>query len=83
MFIEFHVEEPSAEDFLKAIVPRILTDPSLGGRIRRYPGKPNMLKKLPQRLAASKLRMRYDPHLIVVLIDEDRQDCLSLKLTFP
>jgi Domain of unknown function (DUF4276) len=47
---------------------------------RNFSGKQNLLKKLPDRLKGYKTRLKYEHDLkIVVLIDEDREDCTKLK----
>lgn len=76
MFVEFFLEEPSAEAFLQRFMPRLLpkgTDVAF----RVFSGKQDLLKKLPQRLKG--LSWIPKDHRIVVLVDEDRQDCLALK----
>ena len=76
MFVEFFLEEPSAEAFLQRFVVKLLP---AGTEVafRVFSGKPDLLKKLPERLKA----MSWIPadHRIVVLVDEDRQDCAALK----
>ncbi|MFH0910977.1 MAG: DUF4276 family protein [Planctomycetota bacterium] len=77
MHIEFLLEEPSAEAALKNLLPRILPA-GWTWRFHVYHGKMDLLHKLPQRLAG------YAYHLsrhwrIVVLVDEDREDCHALK----
>jgi len=77
MFIDFLVEEESAESALKHLIPAILGD-DVAYRIIRIQGKPELLKKLPSRLQAYSKWLPGD-HRIVVLVDEDRQDCHALK----
>jgi hypothetical protein len=76
MFVEFFLEEPSAEAFLQRCVGKLLPK-GTGVAFRVFSGKPDLLKKLPARLKG----MSWIPpdHRIVVLVDEDRQDCLTLK----
>ena len=77
MRIEFLVEEPSAEAALRNLVPKIL-----GGEvdfaIHVHEGKADLLQKLPGRLRGYAQWLPED-YKIVVLIDEDRQDCKKLK----
>lgn len=76
MHVEFLVEEPSVEVMLDAVLPKCL-DPGVTYAIHPFRGKMDLLKKLPARLKGyGALR---DELKIVVLVDEDRQDCLSLK----
>jgi len=77
MHIEFLVEEPSAEAALQNLVPKILGDQG-DFTIHVHEGKPDLLKKLPGRLAGY-ARWLPNDYRIVVLIDEDRQDCKKLK----
>ena len=77
MHVEFLVEEPSAEAALAELLPRVM-----GGRaswrIHVYQGKSSLLAKLPGRLKGY-AHWLPDDWYIVVLIDEDRQDCHELK----
>ncbi len=77
MHIDFHLEEPSAEEALRNIVPRIITTDHTY-RFLIYNGKYDLLKKLPNRLKTYSKWLSGD-YKLVVLIDEDRQDCLELK----
>jgi hypothetical protein len=77
MHIEFFVEEPSAEAALQEIIPR-LVNPEISFRVHPFEGKPDLLKKLPDRLKAYRGWLPED-YRIVVLVDEDRQDCRRLK----
>jgi hypothetical protein len=79
MHIEVLVEEPSAEEALKNLLPKILeAEPSIN--FVRFQGKRDMLRHLPQRLKgyAHWLQPEMD-YRIVVLIDRDVEDCRSLK----
>jgi hypothetical protein len=75
--LEFLVEEPSAEAALRNLVPRILPA-GIRFEVRVFNGKPDLLGKLPMRLRAYKAAMRENER-IVILVDEDRQDCRALK----
>ncbi|NEP00260.1 MAG: DUF4276 family protein [Symploca sp. SIO2E9] len=77
MHIEFLVEELSAEVALVNLVPKILPQ-EVTFKIHSFQGKKNLLKKLPKRLQGYKQWLPLDWR-IVILIDEDRQDCLELK----
>lgn len=75
--LEILVEEASAEAMLRALLPKILPAETTFD-IHSYHGKRDLLSKLEQRLRG------YRPWLppdwrIVVLVDEDRQDCSRLK----
>ena len=77
MHIEFLLEERSAETVLKILLPKILpVDVSFECRV--FGGKHALLTKLPDRLKSYRRWMPEDWR-IVVLIDEDRKDCLQLK----
>jgi len=77
MHIEFLVEEPSAEEALKVLVPAI-TAGCCSFAIRTYQGKQQLLSRLANRLRGYRAWITED-YRIVVLIDEDRQDCSTLK----
>ena len=77
LHLEFYVEELSQESALTQLLPKILPS-NITFNIHHYEGKPDFLKKVPNRLKG------YQPSLhpdwkIVLLIDEDREDCLNLK----
>ena len=77
MHIEFLVEEASAQVVLENILPKILGE-GVSFDIHAYQGKPNLLSKLPSRLKGYKQWLPEDWR-IVVIIDEDREDCKVLK----
>lgn len=77
MHLELLVEEPSAAAALQNLVPRIVGD-TVSYRIINFQGKPDLLAHLPQRLQGYAPWLPAD-YRIVVLIDEDREDCLVLK----
>ena len=77
MHIEFLVEEQSMEVALNTLVPRIVGEvPSFNVRV--FQGKQDLLKELPNRLRGYRQWLPHDWR-IVVLIDEDREDCHVLK----
>ncbi len=77
MHLEFLVEEPSAEAALLLLVPRIV-GPSVTFNVHPYQGKPDLLSKLPGVLRGYRAWLPPD-HAIVVLLDNDRDDCRALK----
>lgn len=77
MHIEFLLEERSAEEALKCILPKILSD-NVSHGLHVFGGKDNLLKQLPKRLKGYR-RWIPDDWRIIVLIDEDRKDCLQMK----
>jgi len=76
MHIEFLVEEPSAEAALRNLAPKIV--PAVDVQFRVFQGKQDLLSKLPGILRGYQRWIPADWR-IVVLVDEDRQDCLELK----
>jgi hypothetical protein len=77
MHIEFLLEEPSAEAFLADFMPKIVPAETSCSFIR-FQGKTDLLANLENRLKG--YRDWLPKHWrIVVLIDEDRQDCVKLK----
>ena len=77
MHIEFLVEEYSAEIFLKNLLPLMLPKET-SFSIHPFSGKRDLLSQLPKRLRGYRKWLPEDWR-IVVLIDEDREDCLKLK----
>jgi hypothetical protein len=71
------VEEPSLESALTQLMPKILPS-NLTFNIHRYGGKPDFLAKVPNRLKGYQAWLPPDGK-IVVLLDEDGEDCLKLK----
>ena len=76
MQIEFFLEEPSAEVVLKSILPKILSA-NVNLIYRVFEGKDDLLKELPMRLKGC--YWERNEKRIIVLIDEDREDCRKLK----
>lgn len=77
MHLEFLVEEASLESALTQIVPKILPS-TVTYKIHAFRGKTDLLAKLPNRLKGYQAWLPPD-WKIVILIDEDREDCLKLK----
>ena len=77
MHIEFFLEEESAAEALKLIVPKILSN-DVGSDFHFFQGKQDLLGKLPTLLKGYKPWITNDWR-IMVLIDEDREDCRELK----
>lgn len=65
------------EAFLQGMLAKIL-DPSITWNLVVFQGKHDLLKNLEARLKAYQ-KWVPDEYRIVVLIDEDREDCLQLK----
>jgi hypothetical protein len=77
MHLEILVEEPSAEAALQNLAPKIVGR-AASFRIISFQGKQNLLHQLPIRLRGYARWLPPD-YRIVVLVDEDREDCLVLK----
>jgi hypothetical protein len=77
MHLVFLVEEPSAEVFLAGLLPRILPE-GMTHEINRFQGKSDLLANLESRLRGYSAWIPSDWR-IVVLVDEDREDCGLLK----
>ena len=77
MHIEFLVEEPSAEAAVRNLVPKILGS-GVEFCVIRFQGKQDLLSRLPGLLKGYRRWIPADWR-IVVLVDEDRQDCRELK----
>ena len=79
MHIEFLLEESSAGIVLNEIVPKII-ERDFTFELRDFGGKYNLLQKLPDRLKGYNNLLKAQKDLrVVILIDEDRQDCHTLK----
>ncbi len=79
MHIEFLLEEASAQIVLTEIVPKILGN-EITFKVHDFRGKTNLLKKLPDRMKGYYNLLKFQKDWrIVVLIDEDRQNCQELK----
>ncbi len=76
MHIEFLLEEPSSEAALLNLIPKIL--PTASFALHPHSGKHDLLAKLPHRLAAYRRFIPTDWH-IVVLVDNDQDNCRRLK----
>ena len=76
MHIEFFLEEPSAEEALKAILPKIFSN-DVTFDFLVFEGKDDLVNNLAARLKG----YQWIPcdWRIMVLIDEDREDCHELK----
>jgi hypothetical protein len=74
--VEILVEEPSAEAFLRVLLPKVLRNTTF--RLHVHQGKTDLLKKLPPKLRAYS---RWIPKSwrILVLVDRDNEDCVKLK----
>lgn len=77
MQIEFLVEERSAEAALRNLLPKMLRAGHVFN-VRVFDGKTDLLSKLPSRLRGYRGWLPRDS-CIVVLVDEDREDCRELK----
>ena len=77
MHIEFLVEDISTEAALTNLLPRLLP-PGDTFTIHPHQGKKDLLRRLPGILKGYRQWLPPD-YRIVVLIDEDREDCMQLK----
>ncbi|WP_333354940.1 DUF4276 family protein [Microcoleus sp. N3A4] len=77
LHLEFLVEEASLESALTQLLPKILP-PTVSSKIHAFRGKRDLLANLPNRLKGYQAWLPPD-WKIVILIDEDREDCLNLK----
>ena len=77
--LEILVEEPSAEEALRHLLPKIAGGKAFA-KVRNLRNKQNLLRKLPSRLAAYRVRINNGEQLrIIVLVDQDNDDCKELK----
>jgi len=80
MEIEILVEEQSAEEALRHLLPRLLKNRARA-KVINLGSKYKLLKVLPKRLAAYAQRIADGESLrVVVLVDRDDDDCERLKV---
>ena len=77
MHIELLLEEPSAEAFFAGFLTKIVADGTTW-RLIPFQGKADLLSNMEKRLKGYASWIP-DDWRIVVLVDEDRQDCRKLK----
>jgi hypothetical protein len=77
LHFEFLVEEASLESALTQLLPKILPS-TVTFKIHAFRGKDDLICKLPNRLKGYQAWLPPD-WKIVILIDEDRENCLKLK----
>ncbi len=70
------VEEPSAEAFFRALIPRFWGDISF--QVYPFQGKNDLLKNLPLRLRGYSKWLPSNCRILVV-VDRDQDDCVALK----
>jgi hypothetical protein len=76
--LEVLVEEPSAEEALRQLIPKMLGDEA-SFEIRVFQGKHDLLAKLPNRLRGYAAWITNADTRVAVLVDEDRSDCMTIK----
>jgi hypothetical protein len=76
--VEIFVEEPSMEQALRVLVPKIRPDLDARFQVHAFEGVDDMLDKLPNRLRGYAGWIPKDWRIVVVR-DEDRKDCVKLK----
>jgi hypothetical protein len=78
MHLEVLVEEPSAEAALDDLLRRIAPECSV--KIHAHAGKHDLLGQLPAKIRAYSHILKVQPDWrVILLVDEDRQDCRKLK----
>lgn len=75
--VEVLVEELSALRALDLLLPRVI--PGTQFKIRSFQGKHDLINKLPQRLRGYAAWPGVAVSRIVVLVDQDRDDCVTLR----
>jgi len=77
LHLEFLVEEPSIASALTHLLPKILSS-NVEFKVHAFQGKQDLIKKLPDRLKGYRQWLP-ENWKIIILIDEDREDCQELK----
>jgi hypothetical protein len=75
VYVEFLVEEPSMEEFLRGLLPQLLNP--IPFEIRTFQCKNDLLQRLPNRLRG--YTWYPEDYRIVVVVDRDQDDCEELK----
>jgi hypothetical protein len=75
--LEVLVEEPSMGAALEVLLPQIA--PGVSFEVRRFNGKLDLLRKLPNRLRGYASRVTATGTAIIVVVDRDSDDCHELK----
>ncbi|MBN2494269.1 MAG: DUF4276 family protein [Deltaproteobacteria bacterium] len=75
-FVQFFVEEPSAEAAVRILAPKILGETAFGVHV--FGGRTTLIRGLADRLRGYAAWLPEDWR-IVVLLDEDRKDCQKAK----
>jgi hypothetical protein len=82
MRIEFLLEEPSMANFLEIILPKILPDEFVLNQncfLRPHNGKSDLVTSIPRKVRV--FSDFHEPVKIVIVHDQDSNDCLTLKST--
>lgn len=77
--IYIHVEEPSMEETLNIVIPRIIGNRNVEFRIIDHGSKQKLLQNLPARLSGYARRIPHEDIRALVVIDRDDNDCKVLK----
>ena len=75
--LEVLVEEPSMGAALEVLMPQIA--PGVSFEVRRFNGKPDLLRKLPNRLRGYASWVAAAGTAIIVVVDRDNDECHELK----
>lgn len=78
--IEILVEEPSMEECLKVILPKLVSNDWVLNQnyfIRKHQGKSDLKKSIPTKVNA--FRYSHEPVAVIILHDQDSSDCKILK----
>lgn len=79
--LEVLVEEPSAQEAMRHLLPRIIGDQA-NFKVINMRNKSRLLRDLPARLRAYRKRIHNGEDLrLMVLVDRDQDDCEALKRT--
>ena len=74
----FMVEEPSMEETLKSILPKIIPEESYNPIIIPHSGKNDLKKSIPRKLKAWKDNENIK-YKFIILMDQDRAECKEIK----
>ena len=80
MIVEILLEEPSMENFLREVLPKILPSQYILDTncfLRPHNGKSDLKKSIPKKIKA--FSHFYQPVKVIVIHDQDSNDCKKLK----
>ena len=79
MTVFIHVEEPSMEEVLKILLPKLLAGRAINVQIINHGSKQKLRNNLAMRFKGYAQRMARENIRVLVVVDRDNDDCKQLK----